>query len=85
MSVPITEWSLGPLARNLEELLGPRSLAARGYFRDEYVSGLRQGRNEPNETRRRRVGERLWALAVLEAWLRIFIDNRGRRPGGGGA
>jgi hypothetical protein len=26
------------------------------------------------------IGERLWTLAILEAWLRIFIDGRGRRP-----
>ncbi|MCI0458048.1 MAG: asparagine synthase C-terminal domain-containing protein [Gemmataceae bacterium] len=82
MSVPITDWVLGPLAGTVEELLGPAALARRGLFRDEYVTRLRQGHNEPNETRRRRVGERLWALAMLEAWLRLFIDGRGRRPGG---
>lgn len=81
MSVPITDWVLGPLARTLEDLLGPRSLANRGLFRNEFVAKLRQGHNEPNETRRRRVGERLWTLAVLEAWLRVFVDGRGRRPG----
>jgi asparagine synthase (glutamine-hydrolysing) len=46
------------------------------------VARLRQGENEPSETRRRRVGERLWALAMLETWLRIFVDGRGKRPGG---
>jgi asparagine synthase (glutamine-hydrolysing) len=80
MSVPITEWALGPLASWLEELLGPRSLAARGLFRDEYVTQLRAGRDTPDEIRRRRIGERLWTLAMLEAWLRIFIDGRGKRP-----
>ena len=35
-----------------------------------------------HRTRRRRVGERLWTLAVLEAWLRVFIDGKGRPPGG---
>lgn len=82
MSVPITDWVLGPLAPAMEKLLGPAALARRGLFRDEYVSRLRRGQNEPNETRRRRVGERLWALAMLEAWMQIFIDGRGRRPGG---
>jgi asparagine synthase (glutamine-hydrolysing) len=80
MSVPITDWVLGPLAGALEDLLGPRALAQRGLFRNEYVAQLRQGRNDPNETRRRRIGERLWALAMLEAWLRVFVDGRGRRP-----
>ncbi len=80
MSVPITDWVLGPLARTMDDLLGPRALARRGLFREEYVSRLRSGQNDPHETRRRRLGERLWTLAVLEAWLRIFVDGRGKRP-----
>jgi len=80
MSVPVTDWALGPLAGQMEELIGPKSLARRGLFRPEYVEQLRRGQNQPEETRRRRVGERLWALAMLEAWLRIFIDQRGKRP-----
>ncbi|HET9531624.1 MAG TPA: asparagine synthase C-terminal domain-containing protein, partial [Blastocatellia bacterium] len=82
MSVPITDWALGPLRGVMEELLGDAALGRRGLFQSEYVERLREGQNEPNETRRRRVGERLWALAMLEAWMRIFIDGRGRRPGG---
>jgi asparagine synthase (glutamine-hydrolysing) len=80
MSVPVTDWVLGPLAPVVEELLGPASLARRGFFRPEYVERLRKGRNDPDETRRRRIGERLWALLALEAWLRVFVDGRGRRP-----
>jgi asparagine synthase (glutamine-hydrolysing) len=80
MSVPITSWALGPLAATFEELLGPASLARRGFFRPEYVSELREGKDIPSEIRRRRVGERLWTLAMLEAWLRVFIDGRGRQP-----
>ena len=82
MSVPITDWVLGPLAPLMEELLGPPSLNRRNLFRSEFVEQLRRGQNEPRETRRRRIGERLWTLAMLEAWLRVFIDGRGRRPGG---
>ena len=82
MSVPITDWVLGGLAPAMEALLGPRALAQRGLFRADYVGRLRQGQNEPNETRRRRAGERLWTLAMLEGWLRVFIDGRGQRPGG---
>jgi asparagine synthase (glutamine-hydrolysing) len=83
MSVPVTDWVLGPLRPAIEELLGPASLARRGFFRSEYVEQLRRGQNDPDETRRRRIGERLWALAMLEAWLRVFVDGRGRRPEGG--
>jgi asparagine synthase (glutamine-hydrolysing) len=80
MSVPITDWALGPLAPVLEDLLGPRAIEARGLFNEPYVSRLRRGQNDPDETRRRRIGERLWTLAMLEAWLRVFVDGRGRRP-----
>jgi asparagine synthase (glutamine-hydrolysing) len=82
MSVPITDWVLGPLAGLMEELLGTAALARRGLFREEYVGQLRRGEHEPGETRRRRLGEKLWALAMLEAWLRVFVDGRGRRPPG---
>lgn len=81
MSVPITDWVLGPLAKPMEDLLDAASLKRRGLFRPEYVSRLRRGQNDPHETRRRRVGERLWTLAMLEAWLRVFVDGHGRRPG----
>jgi asparagine synthase (glutamine-hydrolysing) len=81
MSVPITDWVMGPLGATVEALLGSESLARRGYFRSEYVETLRRGQNDPHETRRRRLGERLWTLVMLEAWLRVFVDGRGRRPG----
>ena len=86
MSVPMTDWLLGakgtppaqaPLAPLLDELLSESALRARGLFRPEYVARLRQGRDAPFETRRRRIGEKLWALCMIEQWLRIFIDRRG--------
>lgn len=82
MSVPITEWTLGPLAGLIEDLLGPAALARRGLFQQAYVGQLRRGEPEPGETRRRRLGEKLWALAMLEAWLRVFVDGRGQPPAG---
>jgi len=83
MSVPVTDWVLGPLAGDFDALLGPAALERRGLFRGEYVESLRQGHGAPQETRRRRIGERLWTLAMLEAWLRVFVDGRGRKPEGG--
>ena len=82
MSVPITDWALGPLAPAMQELLGRQSLERRGLFRNEFVAPLLEGRNAPGETRRRRVGERLWTLAMIEAWMRVFIDRGGKRPSG---
>ncbi len=80
MSVPMGAWSRGPLKGMIRELLGKRSLKKRGLFRSEYVGELRKGRDGAAETRGRRVGERLWTLAMLEAWLRVFVDGKGQRP-----
>jgi len=82
MSVPITDWVLGPLAPVFDQLLDEQSLSKRGLFRREYVAAMRRGVPEANDVRRRRIGERLWTLAVLEGWLRIFVDGRGARPAG---
>lgn len=82
MSVPITDWVLGPLAGTISELLGPESLGRRGLFQLGFVEYLRQGGNAAQEIRRRRIGERLWTLAMAEAWMRVFVDGRGQRPQG---
>lgn len=79
MSVPVTDWVLGPLAGQIEDLLGPASIARRGLFQNEYVQRLRSGQDEPREVRRRRIGEKLWALAMLESWMRLFVDRKGVR------
>ncbi len=80
MSVPITDWVQGPLRPWIDELLSDASLRARGWFRPEFVRELRAGHDVSNETRRRRLGEKLWALAMLEAWAHRFVDLRGRAP-----
>jgi asparagine synthase (glutamine-hydrolysing) len=81
MGVPITDWVLAePLRGILHDLLGQAAVRRRGYFRPEFVTSLLQGVSLPDELRRRRVGERVWTLAMMEAWLRVFIDGRGRRP-----
>ncbi|MFO1524855.1 MAG: asparagine synthase-related protein [Turneriella sp.] len=81
MSVPITQWLLRPpLNRIVTRLLSAESLAKRGLFRFAYVERLLAGQNDAHETRRRRIGERLWCLAMLELWFRIFIDGKGKQP-----
>lgn len=86
MSVPVTDWALGergsakpgPLAPLLDDWLGDASVRSRGLLRPAYVASLRAGHAAAGETRRRRLGERLWALLMLEGWMRTFIDRRGR-------
>lgn len=76
MSVPITDYVLSPAFTALrEELLGERAVRARGFFRPQFIADLCSGRDLPNETRRRRVGERIWVLMMLEAWMRRYVDR----------
>lgn len=76
MSVPMTDWLQGPLRDVMEEYVGDRAIAARGWFRKEHVAKLREGNDRPGETRRRRVGEKLWALVMLEAWVRHVVEGK---------
>jgi asparagine synthase (glutamine-hydrolysing) len=78
MSVPVTDFLMSdPLAGLVEEHLNDAALRKRGFFRPEFVRALRAGQDAPGETRKRRVGEKLWALLMLEAWMRRFLDNAG--------
>lgn len=76
MSVPVTDWVLGALRPLVHDLLSDAAVKRRGLFSVEFVRALREGRDVASETRRRRLGERLWALVVLEAWCRRFLDRR---------
>ena len=76
MSVPMTDWLEGPLRDVMEEYVGDRAIAARGWFRKEHVAKLREGSDRPGETRRRRIGEKLWALIMLEAWVRHVVEGK---------
>jgi asparagine synthase (glutamine-hydrolysing) len=78
MCVPTSHWVLGPLREIVADVLGPDSICARGLFRADYVTSLRVGKDQAIELRPRRIGEKLWALLMLELWLRSFIDGRGR-------
>ncbi|KIG19562.1 Asparagine synthetase [Enhygromyxa salina] len=78
MCVPTTDWVLGPLHELARELLGPNAVARRGLFRPAYIARLRAGRDLSHELRPRRIGEKLWALLMLELWMRAYIDGRGK-------
>jgi asparagine synthase (glutamine-hydrolysing) len=74
MGVPTTEWCLGPFQSALKKWLGS-ALLKRGLFQPAYIRQLLQGSELPGEIRARRVGEKLWQLAVLEIWLELFLDR----------
>lgn len=69
MGVPTTDWCLGPLRRVLAACLSPRRLARSGGWLDPAaVARLRRGEDHAAEFRRRRVGEKLWTLLMLQVW-----------------
>jgi asparagine synthase (glutamine-hydrolysing) len=81
MCVPTTDWMLGPFRDLAFDLLGPDSIAGRGWFQPTFIARLRSGRDLSGQFRPRRIGEKLWALAMLELWLRAFIDGRAQTRG----
>jgi len=66
--VPMKRWLRGdgPLARRVAKILSPDSLRARGLFRPEPVQRLL----EEHRAKRHDHSHRIWALYVLELWLR---------------
>ena len=75
MSVPITDWLLDELRRRVKDLLSDGSVRRRGLLQVDFIKALRKGHDVASETRRRRLGERLWTLVVLERWCRRVIDG----------
>src|SRR6266403_1087759 len=79
--VPVGRWLRAEFWPVVEEfVLGPRALA-RGLFRPAALRRLA----EEHRTGAERHGDRLWLLANLEIWHRIFLDGEdpadvGRRP-----
>ncbi|HPP52693.1 MAG TPA: asparagine synthase (glutamine-hydrolyzing) [Thermoguttaceae bacterium] len=69
--VPISEWFRGPLQGWIEQLLTDGRLYHRGYFRPESIQALLA----EHRTGRFDHGNRLWALAILELWHRLWIDG----------
>lgn len=69
MRVPTTEWCLGPLRKQVAHSLGPRRLEREGWFNPAAVTALRRGQDQSDEFRSRRIGEKLWALLMLQLWI----------------
>lgn len=68
MGVPVAPWCAGGLRREVGRWLSPRRLRRDGWFDPAFVAALRRGDAEPGEFRRRRAGEKLWALLMLHVW-----------------
>jgi asparagine synthase (glutamine-hydrolysing) len=68
MGVPVTEWCLGDLRRDIARSLSPRRLKREGLFQPAFVQGMLKGETAPGDFRRRRLGEKLWALWIYHLW-----------------
>ncbi len=69
--VPVSRWFRGPFWPIVEEyVLGPRALG-RGLFEPTELQRLA----EEHRRGAREHGDRLWLLANLEIWQRIFLDG----------
>lgn len=69
MGVPVSDWARGPLRREVARRLPPRRLKQGGWFDPGFVTALlRDEAALPGDFRRRRAGENLWALFMLQVW-----------------
>ncbi len=69
--VPIGEWVRGDLRPLAEEFLLGRQAQSRGYFDPAYLRRML----DQHISGRLYHAQRIWALMVLEAWNRTFIDR----------
>ncbi|MFP6646081.1 MAG: asparagine synthase C-terminal domain-containing protein, partial [Candidatus Latescibacterota bacterium] len=65
-SIPLNAWLQGPLRDWMEELLSAHSMEQRGWFRPLAVRSLM----DDHVNGRRDFSQQLWALMILELWLR---------------
>jgi asparagine synthase (glutamine-hydrolysing) len=72
--IPLGAWLRGDLRPTLDELLAPDCVRARGLFDVDAVEALKQEHLSGVRTH----ADRLWALMMLELWMREYLDERGR-------
>ncbi|MES2464014.1 MAG: asparagine synthase C-terminal domain-containing protein [Armatimonadota bacterium] len=75
MGVPSTEWCLRPglLGWDVRRRLSRRRVHSRGWFQPDLIHGLLRAEDPTAEGtfRRRRVGEKLWQLYMLDVWCEV--------------
>ena len=71
LNLPISLWFRGRLRSWMEELLSPRRIEQRGYFRSGQIGRL----IDEHLAGRRNHALVLWALVVLELWHQAYVDD----------
>jgi asparagine synthase (glutamine-hydrolysing) len=72
-SVPLADWFRGSLSGYAEEVLLDRSARSRDWFKPEAVRDLLVRHRERGEDH----SNRIWALIVLETWMREVVEGAG--------
>jgi asparagine synthase (glutamine-hydrolysing) len=71
--IPLGQWLRADLRPNLDDLLAPERVAARGLFVPAEVARLKR----EHLSGARSHADRLWSLMILELWIRQHLDARG--------
>jgi asparagine synthase (glutamine-hydrolysing) len=79
--VPLADWFRGDLQGYVKDILLDPLACDRGYFDPGYVRAMLQRHASGPED----FGHRIWALLVLELWLRDFVDQPLHAPAGAAA
>jgi len=75
MCVPAIDWLFGDQHDALVSRLTDATVQKRGLLQQSYIAQLVSGQDEIHEVRRRRLGEKLWTLVMLEAWWRNLHEE----------
>jgi asparagine synthase (glutamine-hydrolysing) len=69
--IPLARWLRNELRPNLQDLLAPQCVRARGLFDPATVAALMH----QHLTGRRNHADRLWTLMMAELWMRHYLDG----------
>jgi len=69
--VPIGEWVRGDLRSTAEEFLLGKQAQSRGFFEPKYLRRILDQHVKGSLDH----ASQIWALIVLEAWCRTFLDR----------
>lgn len=74
MGVPLTQWCLGPLWRELGRWLRPDALRAEGCWQNDLAMRVAMGQLS-GQVQGRRIGEILWLLLMWQVWRQTLLPS----------
>lgn len=79
MGVPLTQWCLEPLWREVGEWLQPAVLRNEGIWQEDLALRISSGKLSA-QIQGRRIGETLWLLVMWQAWRKTVLQEDFKRP-----